>query len=453
MTDRAHPDDRNISAGAGNPASSNAGSPAGDWYPGFVQQTMNEYAGSADIGRGGDEFFRHLRTVGNAFLSRHQTSPNPQTSRDHNVFFAEQGLAGSSAARPSNHTGAGLNARRSTDSTSGVTVIDVDMGSPSSLINQTDELSDIDGEDVNDNEEEVDYSTREGLIRGLRRVSQRMNQPDTPIYCLLYIAVFIPFLLLVLLKNILDSIYQSIAFLIIVVGHIFMSQLFSESGTHGVKFWIMMGLSLFTTFETLVHMESLSFLKDSLIFLTVPKSDAEATFASILYVVIVTSYMAKTAFTIFKLAVSVTPVFSEKRKRRLYQWLEYTCIMYCNLLPFPQWLRYFNNVFFFILYILLKFCLSSKMIRCWVLNTKCLFRLSTIGTIPTTEEIAKDDHCSICCSTFSQPIKLSCNHLFCEDCVTTWLDKQDTCPICRQKVTTEDNNYKNGESQLFPTFY
>ncbi|KAK0397453.1 hypothetical protein QR680_002135 [Steinernema hermaphroditum] len=448
MTERTHSSERNVEA---NEDSGGASPGADSWLPSFVQHRMNERAGTADIGRGGDEFFRQLRNVGNAFLSRHQTSPTPQSSRDLNDVFPEQGSPGGSVTRSGSHVG-GLSARRSND-TNGVTVIDVDTSSPSPLMNQTDELSEIDSEEANQTDEEVDFSTREGLIRGLRRVNQRMNQPDTPIYCLLYVVVFIPFLLLVLLKNIVDSIYESIAFLIIVGGHVFMSQLFSDSSGRGMKFWTLMGMCLFATYETLVHMDSLHFLKESLLFVTVPKSEEEVRFTSILYIVIVSNYVVKTTFLVTKLAVSIAPMFSEKRKRRLYQWLEYTSILYCNLLPFPQWLRYFNNVFFVMLYILLKFCLSTKMIRSWLLNTRCLFRLTTVGTIPSTEEIAKDDHCSICCSTFSQPIKLSCNHLFCEDCVSTWLDKQDTCPICRQKVSTEDNQFKNGDSQLIPNLY
>jgi hypothetical protein len=29
---------------------------------------------------------------------------------------------------------------------------------------------------------------------------------------------------------------------------------------------------------------------------------------------------------------------------------------------------------------------------------------------------------------------LQCKHIFCEDCVSTWFDRDTTCPMCRAKV-------------------
>ena len=29
---------------------------------------------------------------------------------------------------------------------------------------------------------------------------------------------------------------------------------------------------------------------------------------------------------------------------------------------------------------------------------------------------------------------LHCKHIFCEDCVATWFDRDTTCPMCRAKV-------------------
>ena len=33
-----------------------------------------------------------------------------------------------------------------------------------------------------------------------------------------------------------------------------------------------------------------------------------------------------------------------------------------------------------------------------------------------------------------QPIKLVCNHLFCEECVSEWFQSKNTCPLCRTVV-------------------
>jgi len=43
--------------------------------------------------------------------------------------------------------------------------------------------------------------------------------------------------------------------------------------------------------------------------------------------------------------------------------------------------------------------------------------------------------CPICMEDKSDNIKLSCQHIFCKDCIKTWLSKQsDTCPICRVTI-------------------
>ncbi|TMS37009.1 hypothetical protein L596_004040 [Steinernema carpocapsae] len=423
------------------------------WLPQFVQQTMTERSGRS--AESGEQLLRQLRDV--LLQGREANSSLPRGAYDANSLFGRHDHLATSHRSTNAPAAAPATGRSMSDSmTNGVTIIDVDMSPSSPLLNQSREEDDFSSEQAaeRDNDDEP-IRTSEGFIRGIRQLNERMNRPDTPVFCLLYIIVFIPFLVLVLLKNIFDSFNESLAFLVVVVGHVCMSQLFSESGTRGIKFWLFMGAYMFVTYETFAHMDALEFLKDSMMFKIVPSADDAPRFASVLYVVVVTCYMAKTVFLIAKLVVSLAPFFSEKRKRRLYQWLEYTCILYCDLLPFPQWLRYFNNTLFFMMYVLLKFFLSSRMIRSWIVNTRYLFRLTTVGSIPSEEDLRplKDDNCSICCCQFVQPIKLSCNHIFCEECVSTWLDKQDTCPICRQKMTTEDNKYKNGESQLIPTFY
>lgn len=32
------------------------------------------------------------------------------------------------------------------------------------------------------------------------------------------------------------------------------------------------------------------------------------------------------------------------------------------------------------------------------------------------------------------PIKLTCSHFFCDHCISTWLARERTCPMCRKIV-------------------
>mmetsp|Transcript_36253 Transcript_36253/g.89325 ORF Transcript_36253/g.89325 Transcript_36253/m.89325 type:complete len:85 (+) Transcript_36253:249-503(+) len=43
--------------------------------------------------------------------------------------------------------------------------------------------------------------------------------------------------------------------------------------------------------------------------------------------------------------------------------------------------------------------------------------------------------CSICQESFCKPIKLRCcKHVFCEECVSEWFEREKPCPLCRAVV-------------------
>ena len=34
-------------------------------------------------------------------------------------------------------------------------------------------------------------------------------------------------------------------------------------------------------------------------------------------------------------------------------------------------------------------------------------------------------------------IKLTCEHEFCEECISKWCNKKNTCPLCRSEILNE----------------
>jgi hypothetical protein len=79
--------------------------------------------------------------------------------------------------------------------------------------------------------------------------------------------------------------------------------------------------------------------------------------------------------------------------------------------------------------------------------------------------------CSICLNEINDPVLLSCNHLFCKECIYRWIVKSGNCPMCRNQVLYRErldainNNVYNGnlitvtsyrftlDTTLFPDFY
>ncbi|KAF1332580.1 Ring finger and transmembrane domain-containing protein 2, partial [Globisporangium splendens] len=73
---------------------------------------------------------------------------------------------------------------------------------------------------------------------------------------------------------------------------------------------------------------------------------------------------------------------------------------------------------------------------------------------------AGNPDCSICYEPMHLPVKLSCSHMFCEECVMEWFDRERSCPLCRASVATslrEQDEVKpqflDGSTSLFPQLF
>jgi len=187
-----------------------------------------------------------------------------------------------------------------------------------------------------------------------------------------------------------------------------------------------------------------------------------------LYAIVLSDFAAKILAIQFKVLVCLVPhaCLSPKRRRRIYQWIEYTNQLYRYWLPTPQWFNYIRTAhatdsistsigfMMAVSYLALKlFCMQLTLTN-WYNSGKYLCRLSAVGTVPSKSDLAgKDSNCAICYAPFSSPIKLNCGHIYCEDCISTWLDKEHTCPMCRAKVMQEDNNWKCGSTTWLPQLF
>ncbi|KAJ7295628.1 hypothetical protein O6H91_Y174800 [Diphasiastrum complanatum] len=64
--------------------------------------------------------------------------------------------------------------------------------------------------------------------------------------------------------------------------------------------------------------------------------------------------------------------------------------------------------------------------------------------------VTAGDLCAICQEKMHTPIALRCKHLFCEDCVSEWFERERTCPLCRAVVKSADlRSFGDGSTCLF----
>eukprot|EP01036_Dinobryon_divergens_P032354 gene32354-41920_t len=131
-------------------------------------------------------------------------------------------------------------------------------------------------------------------------------------------------------------------------------------------------------------------------------------------------------------------------KLRLCAMVDIFGLLYRSLLTMPGWFAYFSSA-----------AVGSTPFSCLYLGCKALDlcvkgygaidavsffiqRRPEFGHYSTVEELNSPAFCCDCpiCfdSPLNKPITLGCNHSFCEVCISEWLDKEKSCPVCRSQV-------------------
>ncbi|KAH9702989.1 RING-type domain-containing protein [Citrus sinensis] len=148
-----------------------------------------------------------------------------------------------------------------------------------------------------------------------------------------------------------------------------------------------------------------------------------------------------------------------RRQGQILTLVEYALLLYRALLPTPVWYRFFLNkdygsLFSSLttgLYLTFKLTTVVDKVQSLFAAIRALSRKEVhYGSYATTEQVnAAGDLCAICQEKMHAPILLQCKHLFCEDCVSEWLERERTCPLCRALVKPADlRSFGDGSTSL-----
>ncbi|OIW02524.1 hypothetical protein TanjilG_12838 [Lupinus angustifolius] len=148
-----------------------------------------------------------------------------------------------------------------------------------------------------------------------------------------------------------------------------------------------------------------------------------------------------------------------RRQAQMLTLVEYTLLLYRALLPTPVWYRFFLNKDYGSLFsslitgLYLTFKLTSvvEKVKCFFSAVKALSRKDVnYGVCATMEQVnAAGDLCAICQEKMHAPILLHCKHIFCEECVSEWFERERTCPLCRALVRPADlKTFGDGSTSL-----
>ncbi|KAF5747690.1 RING finger and transmembrane domain-containing protein 2 isoform X2 [Tripterygium wilfordii] len=183
-----------------------------------------------------------------------------------------------------------------------------------------------------------------------------------------------------------------------------------------------------------------------------------------IFIIMVNDTLVRQAAMILKCILLIYYKNSKGRNYRkqgqMLTLVEYLMLLYRALLPTPVWYRFFLNKDYGSLFsslitgLYLTFKLTSvvEKVQSFFTALKALSRKEVhYGAYATTEQVnAAGDLCAICQEKMHAPVLLRCKHIFCEDCVSEWFERERTCPLCRALVKPADlRSFSDGSTSLF----
>ncbi|XP_071686266.1 uncharacterized protein [Rutidosis leptorrhynchoides] len=184
-----------------------------------------------------------------------------------------------------------------------------------------------------------------------------------------------------------------------------------------------------------------------------------------IFTIIVNDSMVRQAAMAFKLVLLMYyrngKGHNFRRQGQMLTLVEYAMLLYRAFLPAPVWYRFFLNKEYGSLFsslttgLYLTFKLTSIVEKVGSLWTalKALSRKDVhygIYATPEQQVMEAGDLCAICQEKMQAPVLLRCKHIFCEDCVSEWFERERTCPLCRAVVKPADlRSFSDGSTSLF----
>lgn len=181
--------------------------------------------------------------------------------------------------------------------------------------------------------------------------------------------------------------------------------------------------------------------------------------------VTVMDFFLKLITIMCKVLLTCLPVrlLAFQNRGKYYLVVEATSQLYRCVAPVQPWLYYLFEtyqgpekivgIFFSVMYTMSKG--SDLLSRLKLFRTAVwkLFQNVSLGVSPSKEQlIASGGICAICHEEYTTPVRLHCKHIFCETCVSTWLDREQSCPLCRASIT-DDPIYRDGHTTHFIQMY
>ncbi|CAO1379701.1 unnamed protein product [Diamesa serratosioi] len=200
--------------------------------------------------------------------------------------------------------------------------------------------------------------------------------------------------------------------------------------------------------------------------LAINKGESPLALKDLLFSVCITDLILKLVTVAIKILFTMLPAAAVeyKNRGRVYLMIESISQLYRAIVPIQPWLMYLlesyegtekiMGVILSAAYMVAKGSDILQRVKFLKKSAVKFLQKTSFGTTPNKEQLqSAGGTCPICHDFYNDPVMLNeCNHIFCELCVICWLDRENTCPLCRAKVV-DDPSYRDGSTTFFIQFY
>lgn len=134
--------------------------------------------------------------------------------------------------------------------------------------------------------------------------------------------------------------------------------------------------------------------------------------------------------------------------------------VYQTVAPVPLWFRYLVTytetdgtpgltlgVVLALLYLIMKllglYGQGSSLLK----TVSVCLKGEQTGTAATRGQCSEaGEVCPICQGEYRQPRALLCQHIFCDECIALWFNREKSCPLCRTVITEKVYKWRDGET-------
>ncbi|XP_036380753.1 E3 ubiquitin-protein ligase RNFT1 [Megalops cyprinoides] len=192
-------------------------------------------------------------------------------------------------------------------------------------------------------------------------------------------------------------------------------------------------------------------------------------FWEVLWTVGVTNFVVKFLFMSVKCLVLLLPsaLMTYRSRGRWYMLTEEVGQAYQTVAPMPVWFRFLVTyqevdgsagltlgILLALVYLILKLLGLYGLWGSMQKTVRIFFSDEHSGTAATKSQCSEaGEVCPICQAEFREPRVLLCQHIFCDECISLWFNREKTCPLCRTVITDKVHKWKDGATSPYLQIY